>query len=69
MWTRTHVRLVCESSYERPGVADCSHHGGTVCSLCRSADGTCHDRCKSASAPTDVRVKITRPGQRVPALG
>lgn len=71
MSTVTHVCLVCDRSYERPDVANCSHHGGTICSLCCSVDSACHDSCKVSAL--DVMVGTSRLSHagsepRIPAL-
>ncbi len=38
---------VCDTAFERPDMAHCPFHQGTVCSLCCSLEKDCHDRCKS----------------------
>lgn len=47
MSTAVHDCVVCGTGFERPDVADCSHHGGAICSLCCSVDSSCHDACKA----------------------
>jgi hypothetical protein len=58
--------VVCEEEFERPDVAGCPFHTGTICSLCCSLDKNCHDACKSA-APGPVAlglpsVRVAPPG-------
>ncbi|MEV0405081.1 hypothetical protein [Actinoallomurus sp. NPDC050550] len=46
---------VCQEVFERPDIAGCPFHSGTICSLCCSLEKNCHDQCKSRSAgPVDV---------------
>ncbi|GAA4658104.1 histidine kinase [Amycolatopsis dongchuanensis] len=37
---------VCGGDYDVVDMATCPHHGGTICSLCCSTEGACHDACK-----------------------
>jgi purine-cytosine permease-like protein len=37
---------VCEGSYDVLDMATCPFHDGTICSLCCSIEGACHDACK-----------------------
>ncbi len=37
----------CDETFESLDMAVCPFHGGTICSLCCSTDGTCHDVCKT----------------------
>ncbi|WP_394843920.1 hypothetical protein LZC95_43560 [Pendulispora brunnea] len=37
---------VCGGAYERPDMAGCTFHAGTICSLCCSLEKDCGDRCK-----------------------
>jgi purine-cytosine permease-like protein len=37
---------VCAGSYDVVDMATCPHHRGTICSLCCSIEGGCHDACK-----------------------
>ncbi len=56
MSSAVHDCLVCATSYERPDVVMCPHHGGTVCSLCCSIERSCHDSCKNGNVTlTDKR--------------
>jgi purine-cytosine permease-like protein len=44
---------VCHGSYDVVDMATCPFHGGTICSLCCSTEGACHDACKpNAWRPT-----------------
>jgi purine-cytosine permease-like protein len=53
---------VCAGSYDITDMATCPHHGGTICSLCCSTDGACHDMCKpSAWRPTPLPAPRLRP--------
>jgi purine-cytosine permease-like protein len=53
---------VCEGSYDTVDMATCPHHGGTICSLCCSTEGTCHDMCKpSAWRPVMLPAPTLRP--------
>ena len=49
--------VVCEVAYERPDMAACSFHEGTVCSLCCSLDARCHDACKR-TGPADLGMPV-----------
>src|ERR1700743_1669928 len=40
---------VCGGSYDVTDMATCPHHGGTICSLCCSTEGACHDACKPSA--------------------
>lgn len=51
----------CEAEYERPDMAGCEFHGGTVCSLCCSLETSCHDMCKTGGTTAD----LPRPGVRI----
>ncbi|HEX3784755.1 MAG TPA: histidine kinase [Pseudonocardiaceae bacterium] len=54
---------VCAGSYDRVDMATCPHHGGTICSLCCSTEGACHDACKpSAWYPTRGVTALGMPG-------
>ncbi|HWC82365.1 MAG TPA: hypothetical protein VG756_20635 [Pseudonocardiaceae bacterium] len=55
--------VVCGDAFERPDLAGCPHHGGTICSLCCSLDADCHDSCKK---PGPVGLGLPTPG-RAPA--
>lgn len=53
---------VCEGSYDLVDMATCPHHGGTICSLCCSTEGACHDMCKpSAWRPVMLPTPTLRP--------
>jgi hypothetical protein len=53
---------VCEGSYDLVDMATCPHHGGTICSLCCSIEGACHDMCKpSAWRPVMLPTPTLRP--------
>ena len=41
---------VCGNAFERPDMAFCPAHGGTICSLCCTLESRCHDICKDASS-------------------
>lgn len=38
---------VCNLAYEKPDMAFCPYHNGSICSLCCSLDAGCHDMCKA----------------------
>lgn len=38
----------CSFEYEALDTLDCPHHGGIVCSLCCSLEGSCHEMCKTS---------------------
>ena len=38
---------ICEHSYEPQDMAHCPVYQGSICSLCCTLDGRCHDACKS----------------------
>jgi purine-cytosine permease-like protein len=40
---------VCAGSYDAADMAACPYHGGTICSLCCSTEGSCRDRCKPSA--------------------
>ncbi|MEP9383601.1 hypothetical protein [Nocardioides sp. KR10-350] len=40
---------VCDTTFERPDMAHCPHHEGSICSLCCSLDKECHDMCKTSA--------------------
>ncbi|MFB9834660.1 purine-cytosine permease family protein [Actinoallomurus acaciae] len=40
---------VCAGSYDAADMATCPYHGGTICSLCCSTEGSCRDRCKPSA--------------------
>ncbi|HLH57742.1 MAG TPA: hypothetical protein VKV33_01195 [Streptosporangiaceae bacterium] len=46
---------VCAEDFERPDMAGCPHHRGTICSLCCSLEKNCHDACKTAT------IQLSRP--------
>ncbi|MBT6094332.1 MAG: SpoIIE family protein phosphatase, partial [Rhodospirillaceae bacterium] len=39
---------VCQASYSAPDMAICPMHASSICSLCCSVEGRCHDMCKTA---------------------
>ena len=43
--------VACDGTYERPDMAACPHHDGTICSLCCSLEKECHDACKVIAGP------------------
>ncbi|WP_052269878.1 purine-cytosine permease family protein [Streptomyces sp. MUSC 125] len=45
---------VCTTDFERPDMAACSFHQGSVCSLCCSLEKDCHDSCKGPGTPGPV---------------
>ena len=45
----TSTCAVCAEDFERPDMAGCPFHAGTICSLCCSLESDCHDSCKSGS--------------------
>jgi purine-cytosine permease-like protein len=59
---------VCEGSYDVVDMADCPYHGGTICSLCCSVEGSCHDACKpSAWLPRRGPVPLGMPAITTPS--
>ncbi len=47
--------VTCGDAFERPDMAACPHHEGTICSLCCSLEKACHDSCKKpASGPVSL---------------
>jgi purine-cytosine permease-like protein len=49
--------VVCGDTFERPDMAACPYHHGTICSLCCSLDSKCHDSCKkTTSGPVDLGI-------------
>jgi purine-cytosine permease-like protein len=48
------VCSACGAQYERPDMAGCAFHGGTVCSLCCSLEKACHDMCKPDGGSADL---------------
>ncbi|MBO0842001.1 MAG: hypothetical protein J2O46_02360 [Nocardioides sp.] len=52
-----HDCAVCQTSYERPDVAHCPFHEGSVCSLCCSLEKSCHDMCKTTERGGNGTVK------------
>ena len=48
--TEMHTCSACQGEFERPDVHTCPAYAGTICSLCCSVEGTCHDRCKPSAA-------------------
>jgi len=48
--TTTLECTVCSQQYEKPDMAQCPFHEGTICSLCCTLEKSCHDMCK-AGAP------------------
>ncbi|HVW39952.1 MAG TPA: hypothetical protein VHC18_01250 [Amycolatopsis sp.] len=53
--------VVCAEEFERPDVAGCPHHQGTICSLCCSLEKDCHDSCKTTGGgPVDLAVPTVR---------
>jgi purine-cytosine permease-like protein len=54
---------VCKGDYDVVDMATCPFHGGTICSLCCSTEGACHDACKtSAWRPPKGSVPLGMPG-------
>ncbi len=47
---------VCATAFERPDMAGCPYHGGTICSLCCSLEKRCHDVCKES--PNDAHLPV-----------
>jgi purine-cytosine permease-like protein len=56
--------VTCAEAFDRIDMAACPFHSGTICSLCCSTDGGCHDMCKSgavlAGAGTAVSLDLPR---------
>jgi purine-cytosine permease-like protein len=60
---------VCAGSYDVADMATCPYHGGTICSLCCSTEGSCRDRCKpSAWRPGGGPVLLGMPETVPPAV-
>jgi purine-cytosine permease-like protein len=58
----------CGGTYDVIDMATCPHHGGTICSLCCSTEGSCHDICKpSAWRPARGSVMLGMPAGTVSA--
>jgi hypothetical protein len=60
----------CAEDFPRLDMATCPFHQGTICSLCCSTDGACHDECKKPDGEhqgTARRVLLGIP--RVPQPG
>jgi hypothetical protein len=53
-----HECAVCSDSFERPDIAHCPFHEGSVCSLCCSLEKTCHDMCKTTTRGGNGTVKV-----------
>lgn len=53
-----HECAVCTDSFERPDIAYCPFHEGSVCSLCCSLDKRCHDMCKTTTRGGNGTVKV-----------
>lgn len=45
----TSTCVACSEDFERPDMAGCPFHSGTICSLCCSLESECHDSCKSTA--------------------
>jgi hypothetical protein len=62
---------VCGGTYDIVDMATCPHHGGTICSLCCSTEGACHDVCKpSAWRPIGpVMLGLPDPAPAAAAIG
>jgi purine-cytosine permease-like protein len=56
---------VCARDYDVIEMATCDFHGGFICSLCCSIEGSCHDMCK-ASAWRPVRLGRLMPAAVAP---
>lgn len=49
--------VVCGDTFERPDMAACPFHSGTICSLCCSLDSACHDMGKKGMpGPVDLGI-------------
>jgi len=48
---------VCQAEYSAPDMAICPMHSTSICSLCCSVEGRCHDLCKTAEE-FDIKEKI-----------
>jgi purine-cytosine permease-like protein len=58
---------VCGGSYDVADMATCPHHGGTICSLCCSIEGSCKDMCKpSAWVPGRAVTTLGMPAMPAP---
>ena len=56
----THECAACGSHYELPDIADCTAHGGAVCSLCCTLETSCHEACQRPGAGP-VSLPLPRP--------
>ncbi len=57
---------VCGGEFDVIDMATCPFHEGTICSLCCSTDGKCHDACKTSawrpmSGPVPLEMPVQRP--------
>jgi purine-cytosine permease-like protein len=55
---------VCGGTYDAEDMATCPHHGGTICSLCCSTEGSCKDACKPSAWRPVGPVAIGMPARR-----
>ncbi|WP_426163431.1 hybrid sensor histidine kinase/response regulator [Sandarakinorhabdus sp. DWP1-3-1] len=42
--------VLCGNRFERPDMAHCPLHSGSICSLCCTLEARCHDMCKDGSS-------------------
>jgi purine-cytosine permease-like protein len=45
---------VCGQAYEKPDMAGCPFHEGSICSLCCTLEKSCHDMCKAGAADSSL---------------
>lgn len=57
--------VICEHEFEAEDMTSCPAYGGTICSLCCSLDGRCHDRCKPIA--THLSYQLTAPLRTLPS--
>jgi signal transduction histidine kinase/purine-cytosine permease-like protein len=60
--------VICEHSYEPQDMAHCPVYSGSICSLCCTLDGRCHDACK-APAPRASLLPAFLADRLAPRLG
>ena len=58
---------ICEHAYEPQDMAHCPVYQGSICSLCCTLDGRCHDACKSKPA-SPRRITAFLEGKLAPRL-
>jgi len=61
--SKTHLCGVCDNHYAAQDMATCPMYGLSICSLCCSLEGRCHDRCKEKKefSLRDKLVEVVEP--------